>query len=158
MTLLPVREAARRLGVGYSTLKQWIYRGEVRTAKTRGGHHRVPAEEVDRLLADSGRLPDHRQAPARRTAPTIVALSTRNQLRGVIEEVRAEGILAQVRLRIGDDVLTAIITRDAVAALGLKRGQPAIALIKSTEVMIAREPDLKSRVAPGRRTRSGRAR
>jgi molybdopterin-binding protein len=49
-------------------------------------------------------------------------------------------VLAQVRLRVGDNTLTAIITRDAVAELGLKRGQAALALIKSTEVMIACEP------------------
>jgi molybdopterin-binding protein len=102
----------------------------------------VPAAEIDRLLADQGRMPDRRRLPPKRTAepPAIVALSTRNQLRGVVEEVRGDGILAQVRLRVGDDVLTAVITRDAAASLGLRRGLPAIALIKSTEVMIACEP------------------
>ena len=52
-----------------------------------------------------------------------------------------EGLLAQIRLRIGDQRLTAIITRDAVEELKLKRGEPALAIIKSTEVMIAREAD-----------------
>jgi molybdopterin-binding protein len=68
-----------------------------------------------------------------------VLISGRNQLRGVVEEVRGDGILAQVRLRIGDQRLTAIITQDAVAELKLKRGEEALAIIKSTEVMIARE-------------------
>lgn len=139
MALLTVRSAAERLGVSYSTLKQWIYKGAIRTAKTEGGHHRVPETEVQRLLAAQDRLP----SPARRQAKprgVVVALSGRNQLRGVIEEVRVEGLLAQVRLRIGDERLTAVITRDAVDELKLKRGQPALAVIKSTEVMIAREP------------------
>jgi molybdopterin-binding protein len=57
-----------------------------------------------------------------------------------VDEVRVEGLLAQVRLRIGDQRLTAVITRDAVDELKLKRGQPALAVIKATEVMIAREP------------------
>lgn len=140
MSLLTVRQAAARVGVGYSTFKHWIYQGAVRTTRTRGGHHRVPASEVERLLADAGGLPDHRRSPAPAAALTVVALSTRNQLRGIIEEVRTEGVLAQVRLRVGDNTLTAIITRDAVAELGLKRGQAALALIKSTEVMIACEP------------------
>jgi molybdopterin-binding protein len=52
-----------------------------------------------------------------------------------------EGLLAQVRLRIGDQQLTAVITRDAVDVLKLKRGQPALAVIKSTEVMIGLESD-----------------
>jgi molybdopterin-binding protein len=140
MSLLTVRQAAARLGVGYSTFKAWIYQGAVRTTRTRGGHHRVPSAEVDRLLADSGNLPDHRRPPRPTEPPAVVALSTRNQLRGIIEEVRSEGVLAQVKLRVGDNTLTAIITRDAVSSLGLRRGQPAIALIKSTEVMIACEP------------------
>jgi molybdopterin-binding protein len=135
------REAAARLGVGYSTLKQWIYQGGIRTTRTRGGHHRIADSELDRFLADRNQVPDHKQPPRpSKAAPTIVALSTRNQLRGLIEEVRTDGLLAQVRLRVGDDVLTAVITRDAVSSLGLRRGQPAIALIKSTEVMIACEP------------------
>lgn len=168
MSLLTVRQAAARLGVGYSTFKHWIYQGAVRTTRTRGGHHRVPASEVERLLADAGGLPDHRRPPPSAGAPVVVALSTRNQLRGVIEEVRAEGVLAQVRLRVGDNTLTAIITRDAVAELGLKRGQSALALIKSTEVMIACEPPVaKAPPAPppaprgataGRRARPTRAR
>ena len=40
--MLPPREAANILGVSYPTLKQWIYRGKIKTAKTPGGHHRVP--------------------------------------------------------------------------------------------------------------------
>lgn len=137
--------------MSYSTLKQWIYQGGIRTVRTRGGHHRVPVSEVERLLAGQGRLPDHRRAPARSAAaPSVIALSTRNQLRGVIEEVRSDGLLAQVRLRIGSEILTAVITRDAVAALGLRRGQPAIALIKATEVMIGCEPTTKGQRAEGK--------
>jgi excisionase family DNA binding protein len=63
MTLLTVRAAADRLGIGYSTLKQWIYRGEVRTTTTSGGHHRVADSEIDRLVADraTGAEPPRRQ-------------------------------------------------------------------------------------------------
>ena len=140
MALITVRAAAQRLGVSYSTFKQWIYKGAVRTVRTSGGHHRIADAEIERLMAAHGRLPASPRRP-RRAAGVIVALSGRNQLGGVIDEVRVEGLLAQVRLRIGDQRLTAIITRDAVEELKLKRGQPALAVIKSTEVMIAREPE-----------------
>ena len=148
MTLLTVRQAAARLGVGYSTLKQWIYQGRVRTRTTSGGHHRIPDAEVDRLLAPSTRPPARPKA-ARPAGGAIVALSGRNQLRGYIEEVRVEGLLAQVRLRIGDQRLTAVITRDAVDELKLTRGDEALAVVKATEVMIARE----AAPAPRRRAR-----
>ena len=135
MALLTVRTAASRLGVGYSTLKRWIYKGAVRSVTTSGGHHRGAESEVDRLLGAEGRMPATRGGPR---GPMLVAISGRNQLNAIVEEVRVEGLLAQVRLRIGDQRLTAIITRDAVDELKLKRGQEALAVIKATEVMVAR--------------------
>ena len=137
MTLLTVRQAASRLGVGYSTLKHWIYEGRVRTRVTSGGHHRIADTEVDRLLAPAAAAGGGRAAPER--SGLIVSISGRNQLRGYVDEVRVEGLLAQVRLRIGDQTLTAVITRDAVEELKLRRGDEALAIVKSTEVMIARE-------------------
>lgn len=138
MALLTVRAAAERLGVSYSALKQWIYKGTVRTVRTGGGHHRIADTEIDRMLASNGRTA--RAAAPRRTRPVgmLVSISGRNQLRGIVEEVRADGLLAQVRLRIGDQRLTAVITRDAVDELKLRRGEEALAIIKSTEVMIAK--------------------
>ena len=95
------------------------------------------------------------QPSARSPKGLIVALSGRNQLRGFIEEFRTDGLLAQVRLRIGDQRLTAIITADAVDELKLKRGDYALAIIKSTEVMIAREAELEP---PSRKSRPRRRR
>ena len=136
MAFLTVREAAGRLGVGYSTLKQWIYKGSVRTSRTDGGHYRISDQEVARLLAARGTLPGGSRRSGR--GGVLVSLSGRNRLRGIVEEVRREGLLAQVRLRIGDQQLTAVITRDAVDELGLRRGDEATAIVKATEVMIGR--------------------
>ncbi len=135
--LLTVRAAAERLGVAYSTLKQWIYDGSIRTTKTRGGHHRIAEAEIQRALTTQDKPAPSKPAAAR-GGGILVALSGRNQLRGIVEEVRSDGLLSQVRLRIGDQVLTAVITRDAVNELKLKRGDEAVAIIKSTEVMIGR--------------------
>jgi len=156
MTLLTVRQAASRLGIGYSTLKHWIYEGRVRTRVTGGGHHRIADTEVDRLLAPAT-APGGRAAAADRTG-LIVSISGRNQLRGFVDEVRVEGLLAQVRLRIGDQTLTAVITRDAVDELKLKRGDDALAIIKSTEVMIAREAVAAVHAAAPRKPRGRRRR
>jgi len=140
MKLLTVRAAADRLGVGYSTLKQWIYQGRVRTTTTAGGHHRIAEAEIDRLLAPHAT--GKPRVPRSGAVGFIVALSGRNRLRGFVDEVRSEGLLGQVRLRIGDQFLTAVITSDAIQELKLRRGDDAVAIIKSTEVMIARERDL----------------
>lgn len=151
MKLLTVREAAERMGIGYSTLKLWIHRGKVRTTRTSGGHHRLAEAEVDRMLAPqepSAAAPARRRA---RPAAIIVALSGRNQLRGFVEEIRLDGLIGQVRLRIGDQVLTAVITADGIQELKLRRGDSALAIIKSTEVMIAREAEPLARPASRRR-------
>ena len=153
MELLTPRQAAARLAVSYSTVKHWIYLGTLRTQPTAGGHHRIPESEIDRLIAASGReLPPIEDRTGIRGS--IVALSGRNQLRGIVEEVRSEGLLAQVRLRIGNQRLTAVITRDAIDELKLRRGEEALAVIKSTEVMIGRAGELQRRAgtrAKGRR-------
>ncbi len=81
---------------------------------------------------------------------TLVGLSARNRLHGFVEEVRVDGLLAQVKLRVGDQALTAVITADAVSTLKLRRGDDAIAVVKSTEVMIAKAGDASS--APRRGT------
>jgi molybdopterin-binding protein len=155
MALLTVRAAAERMGVGYSTLKQWIYQGKIRTTQTAGGHHRLSDAEIDRLLARQ--TPSARKTPraAAKSVGLIVALSGRNRLRGFVEEVRVDGLLGQVRLRIGDQTLTAVITSDALNELKLRRGDDAMAIIKSTEVMIAREADAVS-APPERKQRRRR--
>jgi molybdopterin-binding protein len=66
------------------------------------------------------------------------SLSGRNQLTGRIVEVKVEGLLAQIKLSIGGQVITAIITAEAAREMRLKTGETAAALIKSTEVMVLR--------------------
>ena len=149
--LIRVSDAAKRLGVSYATLKQWIYKGTFRTVQTAGGHHRISESEIDRFLtrrpaarrggrpAERGGLRSRKRSRSPRPPTVLAALSGRNQLRGIVEEVRTDGLMAQIRLRIGDQSLTAVITRDAIDALRLRRGDEALAVIKATEVMIARE-------------------
>jgi molybdopterin-binding protein len=67
----------------------------------------------------------------------FAGLSARNQLQGTVEDVEIDGLMALVRLRIGDQVLTSVITAESARDLRLARGKPAVAIIKSTEVMIA---------------------
>jgi molybdopterin-binding protein len=152
MSLLTVRAAAERMGIGYSTLKQWIHQGKIRTSQTAGGHHRLSEAEIDRMLARHKPSASASNPSRGVKGPTglIVALSGRNRLRGFVEEVRIDGLLGQVRLRIGDQTLTAVITSDAISELKLRRGDDALAIIKSTEVMIAREVEESDR-SPGRR-------
>jgi molybdopterin-binding protein len=66
-------------------------------------------------------------------------LSARNQLRGRVVEVRRGATTAHVRIDIGNGVIvTASITNEAVDDLGLAAGDEAIAVIKASDVMVAK--------------------
>src|SRR5260370_39250596 len=129
--LLAPREAANILGISYPPLKQWIYRGKLKTAKTPGGHHRVPESEIDRLIPKKLERGDIglRRGQFRK-------ISGRNQLIGRVVAIKYSGILAQVTLAIGEQHITSIITADAAKEMRLKPGERAAALIKSTEALI----------------------
>jgi molybdopterin-binding protein len=129
--LLTPRAAALRLGISYPTIKQWIYHGKIKTMKTPGGHYRVPEAELDSFLHKVKR-PD---TPKRQMMRTV---SGRNQLVGRIVELKYDGLLAQVKLSIGGQIITSIITADAAREMQLAVGETVAALIKSTEVMVLR--------------------
>ncbi len=117
-------------GVSYPTIKQWIYNGKIGSVKTAGGHHRIPLEEIKRILGTIKKTD---------TPAGISSISGRNQLFGTVTEAKYDGLLAEIALDIGGQTITSIITSDSARRLGLKKGVTAFALIKATEVMIIRE-------------------
>ena len=130
--LLHLRDAALQLGVSFPTIKQWIYKKKIRSLQTAGGHHRIPQSEVDKLLYRTrGSTEKERKLVIRR-------VSGRNQLVGRIDSVRISGLMAEVKISIGGQQITSIITATSAREMRLKPGQTAAALIKATEVMILR--------------------
>lgn len=130
--LLQLRDAALQLGVSFPTIKQWIYKKKIHSIQTAGGHHRIPQSEVDKLLfRNRGSTEKERKQVIRR-------VSGRNQLVGRIDSVHISGLMAEVKISIGGQQITSIITATSVREMQLKAGQTAAALIKATEVMILR--------------------
>jgi molybdopterin-binding protein len=130
--LLRLRDAAVQMGISFPTIKQWIYKKKIHSIQTAGGHHRIPQSEIDRLLY---RARGHNEAERRVSYQRI---SGRNQLVGRIVDVRVSGLVGQVTLSVGGQLITSLITSGAVREMKLKKGQTAAALIKATEVMIIR--------------------
>ena len=65
-------------------------------------------------------------------------LSARNVLKGQVVEVKKGAVAAQVRVDIGGgNVLTSMVTVDAVEDLGIRQGDQVSVVIKSSEVMLA---------------------
>ena len=88
--------------------------------------------EIERLIG--------RPAPARHPAAGEM-LSARNHLRGEIVSLRTDGLMAEIVVRIGDQDLVAVITRSSAERLQLAVGDDVAAVMKATEVMIAKGSD-----------------
>jgi molybdopterin-binding protein len=115
-------EAARALGVSLDTLRRWDRQGRIRVERDAANRRVVAAAEIERLRGGESH-----------------GLSARNRLIGVVESVRVDGLLAEVKLSITEPgAITAIVTADAVAELGLERGMSASAVVKSTSIMVER--------------------
>ncbi len=121
-THYPAAEAARALGISLDTLRRWDRAGRIRTVRDAANRRLVPTAEVERLKGgDADRM------------------SARNHFRGVVREVKVEGLLAQVEIDVTEPArVVAIITRDAAEELGLRKGMSAAAVVKATSVMVER--------------------
>jgi molybdopterin-binding protein len=114
-------EAARALSISLDTLRRWDREGLIETSRDHANRRQVTAAEIERL----------RGAPG--------GLSARNRLRGVVSEVKTDGILAQVEIQVTEPgTMVALVTSDSIEELGLKAGDPATAIVKSTSVMVER--------------------
>jgi molybdopterin-binding protein len=136
MELFKLQDAAHTLSISYQTLKRWIYQGKIQSVRTPGGHHRIPQTELRRLAGSSARRASSK--PHKSEGVPLDAISGRNKLLGTVSAVRFHGLLAEVKIDVGGQSITSIITRGACQALGLRKGMRAFALIKATEVMIIR--------------------
>ena len=65
-------------------------------------------------------------------------VSARNKLPGIVQDIKTDGLMAKVSLRIGDNHLVALITAEAATEMELKVGDEVTALIKSTSVLLAK--------------------
>jgi molybdopterin-binding protein len=120
--LFTAREAASALGISLDTLRRWDKVGRIEVQRDAGNRRVVAAAEIDRLRGDRA-----------------AHLSARNRFRGVVTEVKVDGLMAQVELVVDEPMrLVAVVTRDAVEELGLKNGLTATAIVKATNVMVER--------------------
>jgi molybdopterin-binding protein len=68
-----------------------------------------------------------------------MTLSARNHLKGTIEEIEMDDVVAQVTMRAGENVIESVITRQSAEEMSLTKGDVVTAVVKATEVMISKE-------------------
>jgi molybdopterin-binding protein len=115
------------LGVSIETLRRWGADGTVRMERTAGGQRVVSIAEVSRLLRERRREVQDRP---------IVAQSARNRFPGVVTRVERDGVAAVVEVMAGPHRLVSLLTAEAVEDLGIEVGDEAVAVVKSTNVII----------------------
>jgi molybdopterin-binding protein len=115
------KEAAAALGISLDTLRRWDRVGRIEVERDASNRRFVRATEIDRLRGDG----------------QGAHISARNRFQALVTDVKVDGLMAQVEMVVSDPVrLVAIVTRDAVEELGLKKGMAATAIVKSTNVLI----------------------
>lgn len=97
----------------------------------------VHLDDQHRKVIDGAALAEY--AAAQRSAPEETfgsKVSARNRLIGLVTEVKTDGVMGQVKLRCGPFTVTSLISADSVRDLGLEVGSLAVAVVKSTNVII----------------------
>lgn len=119
--LYSASEAASALGISLDTLRRWDKAGRIKVQRDAANRRVVPAAEIERLRSDGSGS----------------RISARNRFRGIVTDVKVEGLIAQVEMTVNEPVhLVAVVTRDAVDELRLRPGMATTALVKSTNVLI----------------------
>ena len=146
-----ISKAAEKLGMSYRYIWNYITKMEkllqkkvvetYRGGKLKGGTQLTELGEdlikeykrmesyVSELLADE----EYWEAVG-------LKISARNRLKGKVKQVEMGDVTAKVKIEIeGPTVVTALISREAVEELNIKAGDKVEAVIKATEVMVAKE-------------------
>ena len=115
------------LGVTVDTVRRWADEERLTVVRSDGGQRLVPIEEVTRLIGE------RRQATTDRP---IVAQSARNRFAGIVTRVEKDRVAAVVEILAGPHRLVSLMTAEAVDELDLKIGDEAVAVVKSTNVIV----------------------
>jgi molybdopterin-binding protein len=107
-----IGRAAEMLGVTVDTVRRWADEGRVSVMRSGGGQRLVPTDRP------------------------IVAQSARNRFAGIVTRIEKDKVAAVVEVLAGPHRLVSLMTAEAVDEMGLKVGDEAICVVKSTNVIV----------------------
>lgn len=125
-----IRDAAMHLGVSDDTVRRWIDRGLLSADHDDAGRQVVDGSELAHVARDQAVVP---------AVPGTTASSARNRFVGLVTDVKADGVMAQVELQCGPFRVVSLMSSEAVEDLALEPGAVATAVIKSTNVVVEKE-------------------
>jgi molybdopterin-binding protein len=131
VTTYRIGEAADLLGVSVDTVRRWVDAGRLPAGRDDHGHRSIAGADLAAFARSQADEPD----------PGVRRSSARNRLRGIVIAIARDGVMAQVDLQAGPFRVVSLMSREAVDELGLEVGSTAVAVIKSTTVVVERGDD-----------------
>jgi molybdopterin-binding protein len=128
VTVFRIGEAADLLGVSADTVRRWVDAGRLASARDEHGHRVIHGPDLAGFVREHAGEPDSRADES----------SARNRLRGIVTAVVKDTVMAQVDIQAGPFRVVSLMSREAVDELDLHVGSVAVAVIKSTTVVVER--------------------
>lgn len=120
-----IGDAAALMGVSADTLRRWVDSGRLRAERDEQGRRIIPGPDLAAFVRELNR--------AERES---TGSSARNRFSGIVTEVILGDVSAQVEIQAGPFRVVSMISRESAEELGLEPGVPAVAVIKSTNVVV----------------------
>ena len=126
VTVFRIGEAAELLGVSVDTVRRWVDAGRLAAGRDEHGHRVIEGVDLAGFVRAQAGEPDGRSEES----------SARNRLRGIVTAVVKDTVMAQVDIQAGPFRVVSLMSREAADELGLAPGVLAVAVIKSTNVVV----------------------
>jgi molybdopterin-binding protein len=128
MTEFRIGEAAELLGVSADTVRRWVDSGRLRATRAERGQRVITGTDLAEFARTQSGEPDERSGVS----------SARNRMRGIVTSIAKDAVMAQVDIQAGPFRIVSLMSREAVDDLALEVGSVAVAVVKSTTVVVER--------------------
>ena len=127
MPKIRIKDAAAFLSVSDDTVRRWIDTGALE----------AETDDSNRKVIDGFALATFaREHATPMPDPSLVVRSARNRFVGLVTAITVDKVMAQVELQCGPFRVVSLMSSEAVEDLGLELGSVAVAVVKSTTVII----------------------
>lgn len=127
MAQIRISDAAKFLGVSDDTVRRWVASGALLSGTDIAGRMAVEGKDLAAFARDQARI-----VPV----PTGMSSSARNRFVGLVTEVTSDRVMSQVEMQCGPFRVVSLMSSESVRDLRLEPGSVAVAVIKSTTVIV----------------------